>query len=71
MEPRRVILTVEVLSDLPVVKLRAAEGLSFYWTDPRWTGDCNSVTEVLKIEQLQANVVAPSRQAKPAKRRRR
>lgn len=71
MEPRRVILTLEVLSDLPVAKLRAAQGVSFYWTDPRWTGDLNSVTEALEVEQLQVNVVAPSRQAKQAKRRRR
>jgi len=59
MKPRKVILTVEVLTDLPIAKLRAADGLSLYYASTNaYVGDLNSLTEALELVQLQANAVS-------------
>jgi len=59
MKARKVILTIEVLTDLPIAKLRAADGMSLYYssTNPH-VGDLNSLTEALEVVQLQANAVS-------------
>ncbi|MFZ9960316.1 MAG: hypothetical protein ACO3GP_07980 [Candidatus Limnocylindrus sp.] len=59
MKARKVILTIEVLTNLPVAKLRAADGMSLYYASTnRYVGDLNSLTEVLELVQLQANAVS-------------
>lgn len=60
MEPRRVVIVAEVLSDLPVAKIRKAAGLSLYIVDDDGLTCCHA----LPFEQLQVNVVeAPKKKA--------
>ena len=67
MKPRKVVLTVEVMTDLPVAKLRAADGMALYYgTDNRFVGDLDSLTEALEVVQVNANAICdkPKRKAK-------
>ena len=61
MKPRKVILTIEVLTDLPVAKLRAADGMALYYAEAAhypYARNDHAVTEVLELVQLQANAVS-------------
>jgi len=66
MKPRKVILTIEVLTDLPIAKLRAADGMSLYYgssnryygSGDSFVGDVDSLTEAIELVQLQANAVS-------------
>jgi len=62
MKARKVILTIEVLTDLPVAKLRAADGVSLYYAETnRYARDYyppGVMTEALELVQLQANAVS-------------
>lgn len=60
MEPRRVVLVVEAVTDLAAKDLRRAKGLGLY------IADCDGVTtcHALLVEQLQVNVVERKPKAK-------
>lgn len=58
MKARKVVLTVEVITDLPVAKLRAADGMALYYgAGNRFVGDVDSLTEALEVVQVNANAI--------------
>lgn len=68
MEPRRVVLVVEAVTDLPVKQLRRIGALAAYIEDPDGVVACHP----LLAHQIQVNVVEhkPKAKAKPKRGRR-
>jgi len=60
------------MTDLPVAKLRAADGMALYYgTGNRFVGDVDSLTEALEVVQVNANAICDKPKAsKKAKARR-
>lgn len=68
MKARKVILTLEVLTDLPVAKLRAADGVSLYYSgNNKHVGEADSLTETFDLVQIQANAVSDKPKQKTKK----
>jgi len=61
MKTRKVVLTVEVMTDLPVAKLRAADGMALYYSETnRYARDYyppGALTEALEVVQVNANAI--------------
>lgn len=64
MKARKVILTIEVLTDLPIAKLRKADGIGLYYT----MSDEDVSTEALELVQIQANAVTDKPKKSKARR---
>lgn len=65
MESRRVVLVVEVMSDLPVRALRQTAALAAYICDSDGLMACHP----LVVKQMQVNVVEEPKPAKKGKRK--
>ena len=66
MEPRRVVLVAEVMTDLPVSKLRQTAALAAYIGDSDGVMACHA----LLVHQMQVNVVEKRKPPKKAKGKR-
>jgi len=59
MKARKVILTAEIFTNLPIAKFRVADGMSLYYAiATREALNYDSSIEVLDLVQLQANAVS-------------
>lgn len=64
MQPRRVIIVAEIITDVPVKELRRANGVSLYVP-----GADGCTCHAAELEQLQVNVVEPKPATKAKARR--